>query len=143
MNEKNIKIGIQLVLCLMFMAIIIYIFIIKRGPDYKISQGECKSGVIMDDSNRLNENKECLVPGYYIDNNEVNINIGTINCANDIEIVKLKVDKKMNVYIMVKEKVSELQENCLCSPSLNVKFNEKIRSVTLVTEDGTKLEECK
>ena len=142
MNEKNIKIGIQLVLCLMFMAIIIYIFIIKRGPDYKISQGECKSGVIMDDSNRLNENKECLVPGYYIDNNEVNINIGIINCANDIEIVKLKVDKKMNVTIKVKEKKYREQAKCICKPSINIIFAKKINSVTVTTEDGIKLRQC-
>ena len=146
-KSKKLKITILIVsilLLLLLLSMVIFKWRISGTTFYRITEGECNSGMVYEEeTSGLNEKGECINSGYYIDNNRVNVNIGSINCANDIEIVKLKVDKKMNVYIMVKEKVSELQENCLCSPSLNVKFNEKIRSVTLVTEDGTKLEECK
>ena len=107
-----------------------------------VDAGECKDVVIIDDSNKLNENKECLVPGYYIDNDKVNINIGYMNCSNRIEIEKIKQTKRW-IYIRVKEKVSDLQENCIYRTLLNIKCTKKIKNVTLTTEDGTKLEECK
>ena len=58
----------------------------------------CNSTTVnKDESSKLNEKGECINSGYYIDNNRVNINIGSINCANDIEIINLKVDKSRNV----------------------------------------------
>ena len=68
----------------------------KEGHVYTVTEGECKSDVIMDELNVLNENKECLVPGYYINNDKVNIEY--MNCSNRIEIEKNQADKKMNIY---------------------------------------------
>lgn len=78
------------------MTIVIYLLVIKKGHVYTVTEGECKSDVIMDELNVLNENKECLVPGYYINNDKVNIEY--MNCSNRIEIEKKQADKKMNIY---------------------------------------------
>ena len=94
------------------------------------------------DSNLPTYTGACQNPGYHINNNTVTINIGAMNCASSIAISKIKVDKNMNVYIKAKEKKSAEQAKCICSPTINIKFTNKVNSVTLVTEDGTELGEC-
>ena len=80
---------------------------------------------------------------HYIDGNKVSINIGTMNCGNTINIVRITTDLNMNVYIKAKERKTPLTAQCLCNPSLNIYFTRKVKSVTLVSEDGMKLGECR
>ena len=90
-----------------------------------------------------NKKKECLIPGYHINKNKVNINIGSMTCGHNIKISELKVDKNMNVYIKAQERKGISEAWCLCSPNLTLYFYKNVNSVTLVNEDGTKLGECK
>ncbi|MBQ1550684.1 MAG: hypothetical protein IIZ67_01150 [Bacilli bacterium] len=92
---------------------------------------------------KSNKKKECTSSGYHIYKNRVSINIGSMICGHTIELTDISVDKNMNVYIQAKEKESSIEAMCPCSPSINIYFYKKVNSVTLVNEDGTKLEECK
>ena len=145
-KNKTIKI-ILIVACILVILLVLSMVIFKWRISgitfYRITEGECNSAMVYEEeTNGLNEKGECINSGYYIDNNRVNINIGSINCANDIEIVKLKVDKKMNVTIKVKEKKYREQAKCICKPSINIIFTKKVNSVTITTSDGIKLRQC-
>lgn len=109
---------------------------------YTTSKGECNEDI---SKIGLNEKKECLNSGYYIDDKRVNINIGTINCGRNVKIVSIKVDKDMNVDIVAGEKESIVGDAwCKCNPSLNIKFSKKVKSVHLIREsDKAELSECK
>ena len=113
---------------------------------YIVKEGECFSAISTyhgdDNEPSINENKECSKSGYYIDDNKVSINIGSMNCANSINIVSITTDLNMNVYIKAKERKSPLTTQCLCNPSLNIYFTRKVKSVTLVPENGIELGEC-
>ena len=113
---------------------------------YIVKKGECFSSISTYHGDNyeptINENKECSQAGYYIDGNKVSINIGTMNCGNTINIVKITTDLNMNVYIKAKERKTPLTAQCLCNPSLNIYFTRKVKSVTLVS-DGMKLGECR
>ena len=145
-KNKILKITILIVsilLLLLLLSMVILKWRISGTTFYRITEGECNSAMVYEEeTSGLNEKGECINSGYYIDNNRVNVNIGSINCANGIEIVKLKVDKKMNVEIKVKEKKSREQAKCICKPSINIIFTKKVNSVTVTTEDGIKLRKC-
>ena len=103
-KNKTIKI-ILIVACILVILLVLSMVIFKWRISgitfYRITEGECNSAMVYEEeTNGLNEKGECINSGYYIDNNRVNINIGSINCANDIEIVKLKVDKNYLVPIL-------------------------------------------
>ena len=144
-KNKRFRI-ILLVVCTLIFLLLLFIIIgkwrISGTTIYRTTLGKCNSEEAYDNESGLNKKGECLKKGYYIDNKRVNVNIGSINCANSIEIVKLKVDKKMNVDIKVKEKKSREQAKCMCKPSLNIIFTKKVNSVTVTTADGIKLRQC-
>ncbi len=83
--------------------------------------------------------KEC----YSINGNKVTISIGDMACGNAIRITKLKVDRKMNVHIKAKGVPTAQTLQCgYCNPTATIYFFRKVNSVTLVNEDGTKLDKC-
>ena len=131
-KNKRFRI-ILLVVCTLIFLLLLFIIIgkwrISGTTIYRTTLGKCNSAEAYDNESELNKKGECL-------------NIGSINCANSIEIVKLKVDKKMNVDIKVKEKKSREQAKCMCKPSLNIIFTKKVNSVTVTTADGIKLRQC-
>ena len=144
-RNKRFRI-ILLVVCTLIFLLLLFIIIgkwrISGTTIYRTTLGKCNSAEAYDNESGLNKKGECLKKGYYIDNKRVNVNIGSINCASNIEIMKIKVDKKMNVNIKVKEKKSKTQAKCMCKPSLNIIFTKKVNSVTVTTEDGIKLRQC-
>ena len=144
MNKEKILKIILVVVYTLFIALFIAmrsgIWIFKDNVSYRITKIGCNSS--KNSTKDLTEEGECTTPGYYIDDDRVNISLGSINCANDIKIVKVEADKDMNVTIKVKEKKGRVQAKCVCSPSLNIEFNKEVNSVTLIKEDGTELGEC-
>ena len=83
--------------------------------------------------------KDC----YSINGNKVTISVGDMACGNAIRITKLKVDRKMNVYIKAKGVPTAQTLQCgYCNPTATIYFFRKVNSVTLVNEDGTKLDKC-
>lgn len=140
---KNILIASCILIILLIIVLVIGKFRISGTTIYRVTKGECNSTTVnKDESSKLNEKGECINSGYYIDNNRVNINIGSINCANDIEIINLKVDKSRNVKIKVKEKKNKTQAKCMCKPSLNIIFFKKVNSATVTTDKGIILRQC-
>lgn len=141
MNKEIIIKTILVIVYIVFIIMFISEWTSVKNPAYKITKVGCNSA--KKSSKELTEEGECKTPGYYIDNDRVNISLGNINCANDIKIQKIEVDEEMNVYIKVKEKIGKNQAKCVCSPSINIEFYNEVNSVTLVKEDGTELDECK
>lgn len=143
MKKKTIFIIVSLIIIGLILIIIGISSIRFMGNTfYKVSTGSSKCGIVSIDEPKLNDNGECNRSGYYIHNNKVNINMGSINCGSSIEIEKIKVDKDMNVYIkaIVKEGYGKMQ--CECNKSLNIEFSKKVNSVILEKEDGIRLDEC-
>ena len=63
-------------------------------------------------------------------------------CGHEIELTKVSTDRNMNVYIEAREKEGIVEAMCLCSPTINIYFYKKVKSVTLVNEDGEELGKC-
>ena len=101
-----------------------------------------KDSNIKDCGNSFNFSGKSDYTTYSINNNRVTIEIGSMSCGNTIEITDLKVDKKMNVYIKAKEKDGYITLQCgYCTPTATIYFFKKDKSITLVKEDETKLDE--
>ena len=115
-----------------------YFYTVNNGLDQSTTISTYNSSK----SNKASKKKECEVAGYYIDKNRISINIGNMVCGHSIELMKLKVDKNMNVYIKVKEKNLFWGSQNVCNPNMNLYFYRKVNSVILVKEDGNKLGEC-
>lgn len=141
MNKEIIIKTILVIVYTVFIIMFISEWTSVENTSYKVTKVGCNSA--KKSSKELTEEGECKNPGYYIDNDRVNISLGKINCTNDIEIQKIEVDEEMNIYIKIKEKIGKNQVKCVCNPSINIQFNEEVNNVTLVTEDGTELDECK
>jgi len=143
MKKKKLFLIIGLIIIILILVIIKICNIGVAGTTfYTVSKGECNSPIITYNDSSLNDKGECKRAGYYIDNNKVNINIGSMNCGNSIKIETIKTTKDMNVYIKAKEKKGYMSMMCLCSPSLNITFSKKVNSVTLENEKGMILSEC-
>ena len=93
---KIILIVALILIILLILSMIMFKWRISGTSFYRLTKGECNSAMVYEEeTNGLNEKGECINSGYYIDNNRVNVNMGSINCANDLEIVKLKVDTNL------------------------------------------------